>query len=179
MSEQQRRCPWPLSQSSPYFVEANSARHTLGFTTPPPAVGRHDGADTRYMHARVPARTHAHARARTRVRGARPRTTRPDDDVDDVDDDGEEDEGDGRTYRNDTETGGKKRACRVIEDGGERGRLVVRRCVILVLQRERRRRRRRLFYSLALPCTIDRIRVGFDRDPKPPGTLFARAVDFV
>lgn len=74
----QRRCPWPLSQSSPYFVEANSARHnTRRFYT----SSRHDGGDTRYMPARVHARTHAHVYGRrilaaTHARGPTPKRTK-------------------------------------------------------------------------------------------------------
>lgn len=78
----QRRCPWPLSQSSPYFVEANSARHnTRRFYT----SSRQDGGETRVTcpraytrtrvrtthHPRGDARKHAVPRRRGRRRRAR------------------------------------------------------------------------------------------------------------
>ena len=74
----ERWCPWPLSQSSPYFVEANSARHSV-YTSPHDGTERNTSTHTRartctrtgtaYIHTHI--YTYIHTRTYTRARRAR------------------------------------------------------------------------------------------------------------
>lgn len=75
----ERWCPWPLSQSSPYFVEANSARHSV-YTSPHDGTERNTSTHTRartctrtYIHTHI--HIHIYIRVDTHARVARERRT--------------------------------------------------------------------------------------------------------